>query len=296
MHTIFFDQNNTLRSGWRAVIFILLFVPSAGIAGAALQLFFGWLRNVTPVSPVVAMGANGVSSLAIALILGWLCGKYFEGLKFRALGASLKDRWARNLMIGIAVGAVTFAIAAGSGAILGRLSFSWNGQATAISILSTLLISFLVFAAAAAFEEAVFRGYILQTFVRSDLTLFGILLTSILFASVHNANPAANLYSWANTLLAGIWFGVGYLKTRDLWFPTGLHLAWNWTQGSIFGVEVSGLTDIVKHPLMRENDLGPVWLTGGDYGIEGGIACTIALVVSTIAIWLWPRSRDLDLE
>ena len=133
-----------------------------------------------------------------------------------------------------------------------------------------------------------FRGYILQTFIRSDLALFGVLLTSTLFATVHNANPSATTLSWINTFIAGIWFAVAYLKTRDLWLPTGLHLAWNWTQGSIFGVEVSGLKEIVKAPLMRESDAGPAWLTGGDYGIEGGVVTTVALVVSTVAIWLVP--------
>ena len=62
----------------------------------------------------------------------------------------------------------------------------------------------------------------------------------------------------------------------------------NWVQGSVFGIEVSGLKDIISAPLMREIDKGPAWLTGGEYGIEGGLACTAGLVVSTIAIYFLP--------
>lgn len=288
---ILFGADGKLRSGWRFAIFTVLFIFFGLFIGSLVV--FGATVLLGPVEPgnAVFLTINGVVSLTIAVVLGWLCGKYLEGLPLEALGASLKNRWLVNLAIGLLAGAATFAIGAGVGVLFGGLSFSFNSEASSNSIFSTLLISFLVFAAAAAFEEALFRGYILQTFIRSDLTLFGIVLTSLLFATVHNGNPAANLISWGNTFLAGTWFGVAYLKTRDLWFPTGLHLAWNWTQGSIFGVEVSGLTDIVKAPVLRETDIGPTWLTGGDYGIEGGIATTVALVISTITVWFIPFGK-----
>lgn len=285
---ILFGADGKLRSGWRFAIFVASFLLLGTVLGAAAMLLASLLFGPPQPGSPIFLTINGIVSLGIALLVGWLCGKYLEDVPFEALGASFKNNWLVNLLIGLAGGAITFAIGAGVGTLFGGLSFSINTEAAASSILSTLFISFLVFAAAAAFEEALFRGYILQTFVRTDLTLFGVLLTSALFASVHNANPSASIISWVNTFIAGIWFAIAYLKTRDLWFPTGLHLAWNWTQGSIFGVEVSGLTDIVKHPGMRETDLGPAWLTGGDYGIEGGIATTIALIISILAIWLIP--------
>lgn len=237
------------------------------------------------------MAVNGLGSLIIALLAGWLCGKYLERLPFRALGAAFTKGWLKNVTIGLIIGGMTFALAAVVGIVSGGLSFGLNANADFSAVGSTLIISFAIFAAAAGFEEALFRGYILQTFLRSDLALFAILLTSTIFATVHNSNPQTTRLSWMNTFLAGIWFAVAYLKTRDLWLPFGLHLSWNWVQGSIFGVEVSGLTEIVKSPVMRETDAGPAWLTGGDYGIEGGIACTAALIVSTIAIHFLPFLR-----
>jgi hypothetical protein len=44
------------------------------------------------------------------------------------------------------------------------------------------------------------------------------------------------------------------------------------------------MSDLAPHPLLRGTDLGPAWFTGGSYGIEGGLACTITLIVSTIFI------------
>jgi hypothetical protein len=64
-----------------------------------------------------------------------------------------------------------------------------------------------------------------------------------------------------------------------------VHWAWNWALGSLFGLPVSGITKIAPYPILVGSDLGPAWLTGAAYGIEGGVACTIALMISTIFIW-----------
>jgi hypothetical protein len=69
--------------------------------------------------------------------------------------------------------------------------------------------------------------------------------------------------------------------------PLGVHWSWNWALGWFFGLPVSGLR-LVSHPLLQANDAGPFWLTGGSYGIEGGVACTISLAVITVFLWRTP--------
>ncbi len=97
-------------------------------------------------------------------------------------------------------------------------------------------------------------------------------------------------------MLAGVWFGIAYLRTRDLWFPFGIHVLWNWTQGSVFGIEVSGLTKLSPAPIFNEVDRGPAWLTGEHYGIEGSLACTIAILISIALIHFLPGiSPDKEL-
>jgi hypothetical protein len=130
--------------------------------------------------------------------------------------------------------------------------------------------------------------------MRAGFVWPAIIGTSILFGAGHFWNPAASWISVANTILAGIWFGVAYMKTRTLWLPIGMHFMWNWMQGSVFGIEVSGLKDILKAPVLQEIDRGPAWLTGADYGIEASISCTIALVISTVAIYLLPILKPTD--
>jgi F0F1-type ATP synthase assembly protein I len=36
---------------------------------------------------------------------------------------------------------------------------------------------------------------------------------------------------------------------------------------------------------MSFSDAGPVWIGGGAYGIEGGAACTLAIVLAMLFVW-----------
>nr|MBA2379635.1 CPBP family intramembrane metalloprotease [Blastocatellia bacterium] len=208
------------------------------------------------------------------------------------LGAWFTRGWFVNLAAGTLLGALTLGLAVLIAYLAGGLRFQVHISADVSSTISSLLFSITVLFIAAAFEEALFRGYILQTFARSGLAWFAIILTAIFFAAVHTANPNMGVISTINTAIAGIWFGVAYLRTRDLWFVTGLHFMWNWMQGAFFGIEISGLNDLVAAPLMREIDAGPAWLTGDTYGLEGGIAATVALIASTALILFlkWPKA------
>lgn len=289
--TLFFDKAGRLRSGFRMAVFIAIFLFSTAL--------LGYVSNVALSNIPIGFGPGSISffvtsglvSLVAALFAGWVCGRHLEGLPFRALGAWFSRRWFVHALLGLAFGLLTLSLAIGLGVLLGGLTFSPNAGQGRWAIFLTMGVSFAVFAIAAAFEEALFRGYILQTFARSGLILFGVILTSFMFATVHNANPNASVLSWINTFLAGIWFATSYIRTRDLWFVTGMHITWNWTQGAVFGVEVSGLKELIAAPMLSESDLGPVWLTGGSYGVEGGIVTTIALIVSTAAIYFLPILR-----
>jgi membrane protease YdiL (CAAX protease family) len=292
---IFIDRSNKLRSGWRFAIFAALCVPAiAVLAAAAYPIMYGLSAEPgTPLKAFIFMSGS-IIMLIPAVGVGWFCGWTLERLPFRALGAWFTRGWFSHFAWGCLIGGLTLLVAVLAAAAGGGLSFGLNSEADSASILQTLAVSLLVFAVAAASEEVLFRGYPLQTFARSGLAWFAILMTSLFFGLAHFSNPGANLISMANTTLAGIWFGVAYLKTRDLWFVWGLHLVWNWLQGAIFGIEVSGLTEITRSPVLRETDVGPAWLTGGEYGLEGGIACTVALILSAIAIHFLPFTRPDD--
>jgi uncharacterized protein len=285
---IYFNESGRVRSGWRFMIFLLSVVLCGTIFGGLAYSVFSAMQVDFSPGTLLFILVNSTISLFLALFFGWLYGKILEDLPFRALGAWFTKNWLKDLIWGLIFGAFSLLLACAAAAASGGLSFRFNQSHGTAAILLTLAVSLAIFAIAAAFEEAFFRGYILQTFARARLAWLAIILTSVFFAFAHYGNPGATVFSTVNTALAGVWFGVAYLKTRNLWFPFGIHLMWNWMQGAFFGIEVSGLQNLITAPLLQEIDAGPIWLTGENYGIEGGIACTIALMVSTALIWFAP--------
>lgn len=296
MNHIFFNDEGQVRSGWRATIFLLTFV--------LLSAFFIFVSLTALALLPIGLSAESYLPLVVpfvisaltALFLGWLYGKLFERLPWTALGLSRHDKWLRNLGAGCAVGALTFLVALIAAIVSGGITLTVNHESTSSAIAMSLLSTLLIFAGGALSEETLFRGYPLQTFVRSNLIPMGVGVTSVLFAFAHNSNPDVSKLALLNTFLAGIWFAVAYLKTRDLWFPLGMHLMWNWLQGPVFGINVSGISDLNLDPVLRSMDIGPAWLTGGTYGIEGGGACTIAILISTVAIYFLPISATEHTE
>ncbi|MCU1287875.1 MAG: abortive infection protein [Acidobacteria bacterium] len=286
-NSILFNEYGRLKSGWRFSAYILSYFILTILGAAAVAGLSRLPIGFTPGSLAYIVVPSAVFS-AIAIFLGWFYGRIFEDLPFRALGLWFTKNWFKDLTLGLIIGAVSIAAAVLIGVVFGNLSFQTNAEAGSSGIFLTLSATLLIFTVAAVLEEAVFRGYLLQTLGRAKLFYVGAILTSFLFATAHNQNPGASPFSWINTYLAGIWLAVAYYKTRNLWFPTGVHIAWNWVQGAFFGINVSGLSDLASAPVLRVAETGTEFISGGEYGIEGGLACTIALIFSIGLIYFLP--------
>jgi membrane protease YdiL (CAAX protease family) len=287
-HNFFTNKEGHLRSGWRLAIFAVAFIICVQVSQVLLFRAFALALNRSVIelsNSNWAFVAGHGSILFSATLVGWACGALLEELPFRALGCSPHRGWLRNLGLGSALGAATLFLAALLATVTRGMHFSFD-TAGERAIGETLLMSALLFVFAAAAEEILFRGYALQTLTRAHLAWLGVFLTSVPFAAVHLNNPhAVPGFTFVNTALAGVWLAVAYLRTRSLWLPLGLHWAWNWAQASLLGLPVSGIERIAPAPFLHAINAGPDWLTGGAYGIEGGAACTVALLISTLVIW-----------
>jgi membrane protease YdiL (CAAX protease family) len=288
MRDLLFNTNGQLRSGWRAAIFLITFVLLSAFVVFGAMTALSLAPGEQQTSSYLPLVGPFAISAALAIVLGWLYGKLFEGLPFRALGCSFRGNWLGHFASGCVIGSLALVGAMIVAVIGGGLSLAVNRESAVSAIASTLISTFVIFVIGALSEETLFRGYLLQTFTRAKLVPVGIGLTSALFAFAHNNNPDISNIALFNTFIAGIWFALAYLKTRDLWFPLGLHLMWNWLQGPVFGINVSGIADLSAAPILHTTDVGPAWLTGGSYGIEGGVACTFAIVVSMALIYFLP--------
>ncbi len=137
----------------------------------------------------------------------------------------------------------------------------------------------------AVFEETLFRGYLFQTLEGRWGSGAALTATSLLFGLAHLANPApgeTSLQRLAGPLFicleAGLPLGAAYLLTRRWWLPIGIHWAWDYFEGPIYGCPDSGTHD--PHTLLHAHFSGPSLLTGGVFGPEAGI---VLLTVGTVA-------------
>ncbi len=147
----------------------------------------------------------------------------------------------------------------------------------------------LVFIPAVLHEELLFRGYAFQRLHRRNrwVALIGV---AVLFAALHAGNTAVSVIGLLNVFLGGVLLGLAYERYRRLWFPIGLHLAWNITSGPVLGHEVSGYVSMAT--LFVERGHGAPLLTGGDFGIEGSVWMTLTESAGILLLLHMIRKRS----
>jgi hypothetical protein len=290
MSFLFLNAVGRIRSGWRFLLFVFAFLFClTAIQGAVFLLAKDSSALQSFLRGNGGFIVQNLTTLVLSTILGWAFQKWFEDLPAKTLGWNFNGKSLRHLFVGIGLGTITLLLALTITSASGALNFNLNNTQTS-ALLQSFLTAAIVFGLGAAAEETLFRGYALQTFARSGLAWLAVIITSLPFALGHLGNPnVAPVFTFLNTALAGVWLAIAYLKTRNLWFPFGVHFSWNFAMAQIFGVPVSGITGITPAPFLKSTDANNlIWLSGGDYGIEGGAACTIAIAVSTLLIWFVP--------
>jgi membrane protease YdiL (CAAX protease family) len=126
-------------------------------------------------------------------------------------------------------------------------------------------------------EEIMFRGVLFRIVEEGLGTWWALAISALLFGAIHIANPGATLWSSAAIAIeAGLLFGLLYHVTRSLPICMGVHAAWNFAQGTIYGIPVSGST---AEGWLVSRRSGPDWLSGGVFGAEASV---VALTLCTL--------------
>lgn len=132
-------------------------------------------------------------------------------------------------------------------------------------------------------EELFFRGVMFRFIERAGGSIVALIITSALFGAAHIANPDS---TWAAALAimleAGVMLAAIYMLTRNLWTAIGLHAGWNFTQGYVFSLPVSGGT--APNGLLVTTRSGPEWLTGGAFGLEASLATVVVVTLFGLVV------------
>ena len=310
---MFYNWNERrLRAAWRLLIQGLLFLIFLALSTAALSLAYFVILGVTgkistQVSAMrVLQGLSGslipelagqIFTLVCMTISLWIAARLLDHRPFRDFGFHLKPAWWRDLGFGLALGALLMAVIFGI-----EWAAGWV-RITAFLFTPTglfpinILIAAVGYTCVGIYEELFSRGYQLRNLAEglhlpginpSAAVLLAYLVSSMIFGSLHAANPNATLISTLNLMLAGLFLGLGFILTGELAISIGLHIAWNFFEGNVFGFPVSGSLSSVSILAIQQG--GPQVWTGGAFGPEAGLVGLLALALGSLLIVLWVRS------
>ena len=288
----FFLLDGNLRPVWRFFLSLVLVFLAYSLAHLLAQE----VRDLIPQAGAW-YGFSFLFELLALLGSFKLMTRLFEHKPLGVIGVAFHPCWVKELCVGLGIGGIIMVSLGGAEALLGLARFARN-TLPARAELAYGSCWFLVLLIAATNEELVFRGYPFQKLVESLGPPAAVAASSACFGLAHLGNSHHTWISTLNTMLVGIPLSIAYLRTRSLWMPVGMHFTWNYIQGFVFGLPVSGYT--FSPSVLNAQVHGAAWLTGSGYGPEGGLLCTIAVVGAGIYLFsarirMSERMRELVL-
>jgi uncharacterized protein len=264
-----------LRNGWWMLIFVALFLLSR----VAYTPLVRWLKS---------LGADDLllqpMPFVFVLLVTWIC-LALRRERLADVGLRADRAWWRQAAIGCVIGIASAAMAVALVLLADGARLVLDPQRS----FAALLIGAHSFLFVSLFEELLFRGFLFQRLIAGSRPWIALVVFALLFAFSHWGNPEMDgITRWIATIeiaLAAVLLGLAYLRTGSLALPIGLHLGWNWAQGSLFGFGVSGLDQAGWWQPQLPSQ--PVWINGGGFGLEASIFAIAVDLLPIVLLWRW---------
>ena len=284
--SILLNEQLDLRSGWRFATYVAVFVIILFATAILLSMLVP--SSLDGDLGILALNAVGLAVSSVAALK--IMSRFVDRVPALTFGAGFHKNWRRDLKWGVVLGGVMLGGLFGAMAFTSELNMA-NGTVSPLGLAGIVLI----LCVSAANEELIFRGYPLQVLMAGIGPWPAMIVMSAIFGLGHHLNPNATWLGTGNTALAGILLCLAYVRTRSLWFPYGIHIAWNLGLGPISGFALSGM-NLESILLTKAN--GVDWITGGAYGPEAGVLVTGIMGAAIVAVGFTKRvdvSPDLNL-
>lgn len=235
-----FKNENGYRIGWKILTAFLLFILSMILSIVPSVLICNF-NHFAPIPEMIntTMGSSLGNALQEAFGMLMLFGMYCILVKknqtsWKQLGLygnlpTVLKSFGGGFLTGLFLVIINIALLC----LLGYSSLS--RYAKGLDAITAVLCGLVIYAGVAFSEEITFRGFIQGQFGKEN-TILGIAVTTILFAVIHLHNHS--VYALIYLLAGGLAFSVMRIVTKGLWFPIGFHMAWDWVEISVFGLDV----------------------------------------------------------
>lgn len=267
-----------------AIIWTMIFLFGGSILGDVVSYC---TQGIIGKNPVLLLLNMLILNFIFVSLLVFARVKFREKRSISSIGFK-KEGFIKKYFIGFGIGALMFSTLVLLLRITGHIKMDVNAESiTGIAALSSVLIVLPGWMIQSATEEILSRGWLMNVLGARYNVAVGLIVSSSIFGLMHLANPGVSILAIINIILVGLFLGVYVIRTNDLWGVCGVHAAWNWIQGNVFGFDVSGLNvDIGSLFNLKLN--GAKWFTGGEFGPEAGFASTIVLFICIIIVYFIP--------
>ena len=267
---------------WRLLVFFVIwallltpltipviekFAPPGGVARL-------WLQPYIEIVSLISI------LIAASLMLRFIDRRPFLSLGFAPRHA-LRDS-AIGLVIGLGMMTACIAVLYFCGWAIPEAASGFLGSVLAVAALATI--------ANTAMQEVLVRGYVQQTIQKEFGVLTGVVFSALLFLVLHLGAIEGAILPMISLFAAGILLGTAYAVTENLWLPIALHFGWNFLQGPVLGETVSGRANHAGWRLFHLT--GPPLMTGGKFGVEGGLIAVIITILGTPIVLLAFRRQS----
>ena len=295
------------KKGWNIVVEILLFVVvffvctiGQSLLSAPFQMVMlfkdpgyvsavqsGDLATITEATAAVVAKESFtvmllISEIAIIAITLGFC-VLFEKRNPRKVGFS-KGNFLKEYGIGIVAGFLLFSAAVLIAVLTGSVKLSVEGGGI---ILIFFAIGFMIQGMA---EEVLCRGYLMCSVVRRYPLWVGVIANSVVFAALHLLNAGISVLAFINLILYGVFASLYFIRRGNIWGIGAFHSVWNFVQGNFYGIQVSGngkMTSVLASTFTEGREV----INGGTFGLEGGLAVSIVLVIGIVLLYLEPWKK-----
>ncbi len=283
------DEQNRLRAFWRicaqaALMAVIALAPVVLIGEMLTTLRRHGLFLTAMNDELFDKIANfivGPIFTVLVIVSVWLAGRRLDHRRFADFGVHLHRCWWSDLGVGLALGAVLMGFIFGVEYAAGWVKITGTLQKSSADLTFSLALCYALVKALCVgnYEEFFSRGYHLKNLAEGfhgirragakTAVMLSAGVSSIIFALLHVSNDNTTILSTLGIFVNGLLLATGYVATGELAIPIGLHIAWNFFQGSVFGFPVSG--DKEGATLLAIQQSGPLWITGGAFGPEAGL-------------------------
>ena len=297
---VFKNRYGEIRSGWAIALSLLALTMAQMIVGIIVGIYIVITVGLGDIqrymeAVIGASSGNLVLLMSNLLTIGaaLLLFKLLYKRPFKCMGLSSKKAL-RELIYGCLFGIASISFVFAVLLISGQAKI--ENVNLSVVFTSSFIMSLIAFIMVGFGEEILTRGFMMTALKTTRNKIVILTGTSVIFSLMHLFNPNTTFLSLVNIFLVGLLFAYLFVKTGKLWWPIGYHITWNFFQGNIFGMNVSGIKTL---KLIDSRFVGAEWITGGAFGAEGGIVVTLVIVLGLLFIRYGiktPENREWTME